>query len=64
MRHGRQKVHDYFVILLCKSSIWFIEKNSFSKLSYIFLIDQNVPQIMSFHSRVYDGFIGQKILKL
>ena len=31
----------------------------------IFLIHQNVPQIMSFHLRyIYDGFIGQKILKL
>ena len=25
--HGRRKVHDYFLLLLCKSSIWFTEKH-------------------------------------
>ena len=39
-----------------------LERNTFSKLSYIFVIHQNVPQIMSFHLRY--GFIGQKILEL
>ena len=33
-----------------------------SKLSYIFSIHQNVPQIISFE--VYDGPIGKNILKL
>ena len=28
-----------------------LQRNAFSKLSYIFLIHQNVPQIMSFHLR-------------
>ena len=28
-----------------------LQSNTFSKLSYIFLIHQNVPQIMSFHLR-------------
>ena len=27
--HGRRKVHDYFLLLLCKSSIWFIEQHIF-----------------------------------
>ena len=31
---------------------------------HIFLIHQNVPQIILFHLRIHDGFIGQKILKL
>ena len=39
------------------------QRNTFSKLSYIFLIHQNVLQIKSFRLR-FDGFIGQKILKL
>ena len=28
-----------------------LQRNTFSKSSYIFLIHQNVPQIMSFHLR-------------
>ena len=59
--HGRRKVHDYVLLLLCKSSIWFTEKHIFKIIKY-FLIHQNVPQIMSFHLRY--GFIGQKILEL
>ena len=41
-----------------------LHSNTFSKLSYGFLVHQNVPQIITFHLRAYDGFIGQKILKL
>ena len=41
-----------------------LQRNTFSKLSYILLIHQNVPQIMSFHLRLYDGYIGQNVLKL
>ena len=65
INHRRRKVHDYFLLLLCKSSIWFTEKHIFKIIIY-FLIHQNVPQIMSFHLRymMHDGFIGQKILKL
>ena len=48
--HGRLKVHDYFLLLLCKSSISFTEKHIFKIIIY-FLIGQNVPQIMSFHLR-------------
>ena len=62
--HGRQKVHDYFLLLLCKSSFWFTEKHIFNIIIY-FLMHQNVPQMISFHFRyLYDGFMGQKILKL
>ena len=48
--HGRRKVHDYFLLLHCKSSIWFTEKHIFKIIIY-FLIQQNMPQIMSFHLR-------------
>ena len=42
-----------------------LQRNTFSKLSYIFLIHQNVPQIITFYLMyIYDGFIGQKILIL
>ena len=34
--HGRQKVHDYFLLLLCKSSIWFTEQHIFKIIIYIF----------------------------
>ena len=27
--HSRQEVHDYFLLLFCKSSIWFTEKHIF-----------------------------------
>ena len=27
--HGRLKVHDYFSLLLCKSSLWFTEQHIF-----------------------------------
>ena len=47
VNHGRRKIHEYFLLLLCKSSTWFTE-NTFSKLPYISLIHQNVPQICHF----------------
>ena len=48
--HGRRKVHDYFYY--CPVNHQFgLQRNTFSKLSYIFLIHQNVPHIMSFHLR-------------
>ena len=34
--HGRRKVHDYFLLLLCKSSIWFTEKHIFKIIIYFF----------------------------
>ena len=32
----RQKVHDYFLLLICKSSIWFTEKHIFKIIIYFF----------------------------
>ena len=58
---GRSRTTFYYCSVNHQSRLM---SNKFSKLSYIFLIHQNVPQIMSFHLRVYDGFIGQNILKL
>ena len=29
LAQGRRKVHGYFLLLLCKSSIWFTEKTIF-----------------------------------
>ena len=34
--HGRRKVHDYFLSLLCKSSIWFTEQRIFKIIIYFF----------------------------
>ena len=48
-RSMTQACHDFFLLQLFKSSI-VLQGNTFSKLSYIFLIHQNVPQ-MSFHLR-------------
>ena len=59
MPQGRRKVHDYFLLLLCNSSIWLTEKHIFKIIIYL-LIHQNY--VISFE--VYDGFIGQTILKL
>ena len=47
--HERQKVHDYFLLLL-----WVTEKHIFKIIIY-FLVHQNVSQIISFE--VFDGFI-------
>ena len=44
--------YSYFLLLLCKSSIWFTEKHIFKIIIY-FLIHQNVLQIMSFHLRYW-----------
>ena len=61
--HGRRKVHDYFLLLLCKSSIWFTEKHIFKIIIYFFNTSKCATNyVISFE--VYDGFIGQKILKL
>ena len=59
----RWKVHDYFLLLLCKSSIWFTEKHIFKIIIYFFNTSKCAANyVISFE--VYDGFIGQKILKL
>ena len=41
----RSLVHEYILLLLCNINLVY----TFSKLMYIFLIHQNVPQIMLFH---------------
>ena len=51
---GRWKVHDYFLLLLCKSSIWFTEQHIFK------IIIKICHKLCHF----IWGFIGQKILKL
>ena len=35
-RHGKRKVHDYFLLLLCKSSILFTEQHIFKIIIYYF----------------------------
>ena len=44
----RQKVHDYFLLLLCKSPIWFTEKHIFK---IIIKRHEYLPQILSLHLR-------------
>jgi hypothetical protein len=61
--HGRRKVHVYFLLLLCKSSIWFTDKHIFKIIIYFFDTSKSAANyVISFE--VYDGYIGQKILKL
>ena len=61
--HGRRKVHDYFLLLLCKSSIPFTEKHIFKIIIYFFNASKCAANyVISFE--VDDGFMGQKILKL
>ena len=61
--HGRRKVHDYFLLILYKSSIWFTEKHIFKIIIFFFNTSKCATNcVISFE--VYDGFIGQKILKL
>ena len=55
--------YDYFLLLLCKSSIWFTEKHIFKIIIYFLNTSKCATNyVISFE--VYDGFIGQKILKL
>ena len=51
--HGRQKVHYYFLLLLCKSSIWGLQSNTFSKVSYISFDTSKCAanHVISFHLR-------------
>ena len=61
--HGPRKVHDYFLLLLYKSSIWFTEQHIFKTIIYFFITSKCATNyVVSFE--VYDAFIGQKILKL
>ena len=61
--HGRRKVHNYFLLLLCKSSIWFTEQHIF-KIIINFLTTLICAANYVIWFEVYDGLIGQKILKL
>ena len=45
VKDGRSMTTFYFYSVNHQSGL---QRNTFSKLSYIFLIHQNVPQIMSF----------------
>ena len=55
---GRSMTSFYYCSVNHKSGL---QSSTFLKLSYIFLIHQNVPHyVISFE--VYDGVIGQKIL--
>ena len=64
LEHRRRKVHDYFLLLLCKI-INLVYRETYFQSYLILFINQNVWQIMSFHLR-YDGLmvLGLKILKL
>ena len=62
MYHGRRKVHDYFLLVLCKSSIWFTEKHIFKTIIYFFNTSKGATNYV-FSFEVYHGFIDQKILK-
>ena len=60
---GRRNVHDWFLLLLCKSSIWFTEQHIFKITIHFFHTSKfAINYVISF--AIYDGFIGQKILKL
>ena len=60
---GRWKVHDYFLLLLCKSSIWFTGQHIFKIIVYFFNTSKRATiYVISFE--VYDDLIGQKTLKL
>ena len=62
-KHGRRKVHDYLLLLLCKSSIWFTKKHIFKIIIYLFNTSKCAANyVISFE--VYDDFIGQNILML
>ena len=59
---GRSTATFYYYSVNHQSGL---QRNTFSKLSYVFLIHQNVPATNYVNSfEVYDVFIGQKILKL
>ena len=62
--HGRRKVHDYFLLLLCILSIWFTEKHIFKIIIYIFFNTSICAANYVISFEVFDGFIGQNFLKL
>ena len=55
--HGRWKDLDYFLLLPCKSSIWFTEKHIFKIVIYPFNTSKSdANYVTSFE--LYDGFIA------
>ena len=63
IKHGRQKVHNLFSLLICKSLIWFTEKNFFKIIICFFNTSKFFKNnVISFEA--YVGFIYPKILKL
>ena len=61
--HGRRKVHDYLLLLVWKSLIWFTEQHIFKVIIYLFNTSKCAANyVISFE--VHDDFIGQKTLKL
>jgi hypothetical protein len=56
---GRWKVHDYFSLLLCKSSIWFTEKHIIKIIIY-FSNTSKCPANYVISFELFDGFKGQK----
>ena len=61
--HRRWKVHDYNLLLLSKSSIWFTGRHIFKIIIYFFNKSKCATNyVISFE--VYNDFRGEKILKL
>ena len=61
--HGRRKIHDCFLLLLSKSSIWFTEEHIFKIILYFFYYIKICRKFCHFIWGIW-WLIGQKILKL
>jgi hypothetical protein len=61
MKDGRSMTSFYYYSVNHQSGL---QSNTFSKLSHVFLIYQKCATNYVITFEVYDGFIGQKILKL
>ena len=55
-RHGRH-VHNYFLLLLCKLSIWFTEQHIFKIIISLFNTSKYASNYVVLFE-VYDGFIS------
>ena len=62
-KHGRQKVHDYFYYCSVNHQSG-LQSNTFSKLLHNIFNTSKCATNYVISFEVYDGFIGQKILKL
>ena len=63
IHNGRRKVHDYFSLLLCKSSIWFTEKHIFKIILCIFFNTLKCATNYVISFKVHDGFIDFEAMK-